>query len=200
MLHFMLICNSLGGSNKMENVVKKDVLRASNEEANRITRECIQTALINLISVKPFDKITITELVLKSGVSRMSFYRNYKTKEDVIIDMCTELEEQLIESISDDSFKDEPKNWYFGLFSKVMAHEKELSLLFSANMPQNISIRILSSVGGIFRKFSLSDEEKYKASAWEGALFGIVFHWLAEGMKESPEEMADMCMKLINNA
>ncbi|MGN0693211.1 MAG: TetR/AcrR family transcriptional regulator [Oscillospiraceae bacterium] len=184
----------------MENVVKKDVLRASNEEANRITRECIQTALINLIGVKPFDKITITELVLRSGVSRMSFYRNYKTKEDVIMDMCTELEEQLYESISDDSFKKEPRKWYFGLFSRVMSHEKELSLLFSANMPQNISIRILTAAGEVFKKLSLSDEEKYKASAWEGALIGIIFHWLSSGMKESPDEMADMCMKLINSA
>ncbi|MDD7428813.1 MAG: TetR/AcrR family transcriptional regulator [Oscillospiraceae bacterium] len=183
----------------MENVVKKDVLRASNEEANRITKECIQTALINLIAVKPFDKITITELVLKSGVSRMSFYRNYKSKEDVIIDMCTELEDQLTESIADDSFKKDPRSWYFELFSKVRAHEKEFTLLFSANMPQNITIRILSTAGGIFRRFPLSDEEKYKASAWEGALFGIIFHWLSEGMERSPEEMADMCMKLINN-
>ena len=184
----------------MESVVKKDVLRASNEESNRITRECIQTALINLIAVKHFDKITITELVLKSGVSRMSFYRNYKTKEDVILDMCTELEDQLAESIADSSFKNDPHGWYLALFSKVRSHEKELSLLFSANMPQNITIRMLTSAGGIFKKLSLSDEEKYKASAWEGALIGIIFRWLSAGMKESPDEMADMCIKLINNA
>ncbi|MGN0695316.1 MAG: TetR/AcrR family transcriptional regulator [Oscillospiraceae bacterium] len=183
----------------MENVVKKDILRASNEEANRITRECIQTALINLIGVKPFDKITVTELVLKSGVSRMSFYRNYKTKEDVIIDMCTELEDQLAQSITDSSFRNDPRGWYLDLFSNVKSHEKELSLLFSANMPQNISIRILTSAGGIFKRLSLSDEEKYKAIAWEGALIGIIFHWISAGIKESPEEMADMCMKLINN-
>lgn len=35
----------------------------SNKEANKVTRECLQTALIQLMSQKPFEKITITELV-----------------------------------------------------------------------------------------------------------------------------------------
>ena len=36
---------------------KRDVLRMSNEESNRLTRECLQTALIQLMSEKPFDQI-----------------------------------------------------------------------------------------------------------------------------------------------
>ena len=52
----------------------------SNKEANKVTRECLQTALIQLMSQKPFEKITITELVRRSGVSRTAFYRNYESK------------------------------------------------------------------------------------------------------------------------
>lgn len=182
----------------MEDIIKKDVLRASNEEANRITRECIQTALMNLIAVKPFDKITVTELVLRSGVSRMSFYRNYKTKEDVIFDMCTELKTQLTESISDKEYKNDPRRWYCDFFGSAKSHENEIALLFSANMPQSVSYKILSAVGDVFIGLSPTEEDKYKASAWVGALIGILFRWFSSGMKESPDEMADLCMKLIN--
>lgn len=182
----------------MENVVKKDVLRASNEEANRITKECIRTALISLIAVKPFDKITITELVLKSGVSRMSFYRNYKSKEDVILDMCTELEAQLTESIADKTYENDPLKWYRSFFNSAKSHENEIALLFGPNMPQSISYKILSSASAVFIGLSDTDEDKYKAAAWVGALIGIIFRWFSEGMKQSPDEMAELCMKVIN--
>ena len=52
--------------------------------ANLIVRESIETALIELLNKKPIDKITITEIVNKAGVGRISFYRNYYYKEDVL--------------------------------------------------------------------------------------------------------------------
>ena len=60
----------------------------SNKEANKVTRECLQTALIQLMSQKPFEKITITELVRRSGVSRTAFYRNYESKEEILNEVC----------------------------------------------------------------------------------------------------------------
>ena len=52
----------------------------SNNEANRITRESICTALLELLKTKEFKEISVSELVRRAGVSRQSFYRNYKTK------------------------------------------------------------------------------------------------------------------------
>lgn len=57
---------------------ERGIYRLSGERANQLTRECLQKALIFLMGEKPFNKISITELVKISGVSRQSFYRNYK--------------------------------------------------------------------------------------------------------------------------
>lgn len=179
----------------MGNDIKRDVLRASNEESNRLTRECIQTALVELIAVKPFDKITITELVTRSGVSRMSFYRNYKTKEDVIADICADLERQLSESLAGKAAETDAKKWFTGFFGKVRIYEKEVALLFSSNMPQSMSFKLLCSVIDVLMKLSGSEDE-YMVYAWVGALTGIVFRWLSGGMKESPEEMAELCSSM----
>ena len=66
----------------------KDSVRfMSNNEANRITRESINTALLELMDNQDFDSITISALVKRAGVSRQSFYRNYTSKEDVIIEI-----------------------------------------------------------------------------------------------------------------
>ena len=51
---------------------------------NQIVQESIFTALIQLMQ-KEFHNITITEITEKAGVSRMSYYRNYSSKEDILI-------------------------------------------------------------------------------------------------------------------
>ena len=63
---------------------RNENLRLSNQESNRLTRECLQTALIYLMNEKPFEQIHISELARRSGVSRTDFYRNYTCKEDFL--------------------------------------------------------------------------------------------------------------------
>ena len=65
----------------MSAISAKDSLRLSNEESNHLTRECLCTAMMRLMSNTPLDRITIAEIVELAGVSRMAFYRNYGTKE-----------------------------------------------------------------------------------------------------------------------
>ena len=50
------------GRTEME---KRDMLRLSNAESNKLTRECIQTALIHLMAYKELKKISISEIAKK---------------------------------------------------------------------------------------------------------------------------------------
>lgn len=56
----------------------------SNKESNQLTRESIETALLFLLEKKDMAQISISELVKKAGVSRNAFYRNYKSKEEIL--------------------------------------------------------------------------------------------------------------------
>lgn len=47
---------------------------------NIVVKESITQALLILMENKDFEKITITDIVNKAGVVRMSFYRNYTSK------------------------------------------------------------------------------------------------------------------------
>lgn len=53
-------------------------------QRNLFSRECIVMALLRLIKEKPFSSISISELTAKAGVSRVTFYRNYTSKEEVL--------------------------------------------------------------------------------------------------------------------
>lgn len=59
-------------------------LSQSNKEINQLTRESIETALLFLLEKKEMKHISISELVKKAGVSRNAFYRNYKSKEEIL--------------------------------------------------------------------------------------------------------------------
>lgn len=59
-------------------------LYQSNKEANQLTKESIETALLFLLEKKDMKQISVSELVRKAGVSRNAFYRNYKSKEEIL--------------------------------------------------------------------------------------------------------------------
>ncbi|MDQ8819411.1 TetR/AcrR family transcriptional regulator, partial [Streptococcus ruminantium] len=59
-------------------------LYQSNKEANQLTKESIETALLFLLEKKDLRQISVSELVRKAGVSRNAFYRNYKSKEEIL--------------------------------------------------------------------------------------------------------------------
>ena len=113
---------------------KREVLRMSNRESNQLTRECLQTALIYLMSQMPFEKITITELVRRSGVSRTAFYRNYSSKEEILNELCTSFLDSLAASFAEFGFQKDPKAWYYNFFQAVKENAMLFDLLLQAHM------------------------------------------------------------------
>lgn len=47
-------------------------------------KDYITQALFMLIHSKNYDDITITDIAKKAGVTRISFYRNFESKEDIL--------------------------------------------------------------------------------------------------------------------
>lgn len=176
---------------------KRKIRRMSNEESNQMTKECLQTALINLMAAKPFNKITITELVLQSGVSRTAFYRNYKTKEDVLNELSNEIIHTLALTISEFRAHCNDKSWYYGIFTSVQDNAEILLLLLQSNMP----IRHIFDASSLIEIVSppATRHEHYENLAFEGGFFKILLNWLENGMQDSIDDITDFCMKLCGN-
>lgn len=52
-----------------------------------VTREKVINALMELIYQKDYEKITVTDITRKAGISRMSFYRNYKNVNEILFEV-----------------------------------------------------------------------------------------------------------------
>ena len=56
----------------------------NNEQKNTYVKEQITKALLLLLETKNIDDISISELTSTAEIGRVSFYRNYKNKEDIL--------------------------------------------------------------------------------------------------------------------
>ena len=61
------------------------------KESNLRVRGNITKTLFTLMQKKSLSEITITELVEGAGVARASFYRNYCSKEDVLVKLIRDV-------------------------------------------------------------------------------------------------------------
>ena len=74
-------------------------LKERKNKNNLFVRSCITEALIELLKKKNFEDISITDIINKAGVSRMGFYRNFATKENVVESYIFDIFVETIEEI-----------------------------------------------------------------------------------------------------
>ena len=63
-----------------------------------LVSEYIEEALLLLLEKKEYKAITISEICQKAGVTRMSFYRNFESKEDILRRWMKSITDSFIES------------------------------------------------------------------------------------------------------
>lgn len=170
-----------------------NVLRLSNKESNKLTRESIRTALVFLIGQKPFDKIKITEIVNRAGVSRTAFYRNYTSKEDVVQEICEELLKWLSVNYLP-VFLQNKHACYVELFNHLKERKLLVEMLQRSDLAQQV---LLSGSSLIESKYTpKTPEEHYCIVCKETVSIKIILEWIKGGMRETPEEMARICEKM----
>ena len=174
-------------------IEERNVLRLNNAESNRLTKECLTTALMQLMKEKPIDKITITELVKRSGVSRTAFYRNYSSKEDILDSARDEITNLINEFLSKPELKENTYLWFKECFKIVQEHAEVVKTIIDANLPV---ARFMENRSMLDTLYPAADRMgRYRNRAIVSAFQRILCMWVEDGMIESVEEMAEFCSK-----
>ena len=153
------------------------------QEANAFVKECITTALFEMMNKKPFESIAITDLTKKAGVGRVSFYRNFESKEDVIRQhLLTLIQEWAAE------FERTPnQNWIESIFSHYYKHKDLFIMLFKSGL-SHLSLQNVKDACG--PKPEQDNQQAYTSAFISYGLYGWIEEWFNRGMKETPREMA----------
>ncbi len=159
---------------------------------NNFIKECIVKALIELIDEKDIKSISITEITKKAGVSRMSYYRNYYYKEDILnnylIDILEEYDDKRSELInSNNSSMDQLILYAFEFFKKykdfVMAVEK-------SNLSNIMQNKITEYMSSLYPYKDNDIKSRYELYIFSGSLYNACKMWILGGLKEDEKELA----------
>ncbi len=153
------------------------------QELNIFIKECITQALIELMEHKPFEDITVTELVKKAGVGRVSFYRNFESKKGVLE---RHLHILLEEWERDYASHDDPAYFSESMLSHYYEHRNFYLLLYRHGFSDLVfeSLRWATKIDE-----AQSNMERYAKSTIAGLIFGAVDEWMRLGMQETPQEI-----------
>lgn len=149
---------------------------------NQIIRESITQALLLLMQTQPFAQITITDVVKKAGVGRVSFYRNFAGKEDVLLSYLSEAAQEWWRT-----FPRERSDYLRGVLEHCMDIREPILLLHRQGLSTLLWQNLRELIGP-----SPEDDAAlaYRKSCLVGALFGVLSEWIRRGMEESPEALS----------
>ncbi|MGN0707656.1 MAG: TetR/AcrR family transcriptional regulator [Faecalibacterium sp.] len=153
------------------------------QELNAFVRECITTALLELMETQPFESIAITALTRRAGVSRTSFYRNFSSKEDVLRQHLARLTQEW-----GCSFEQTPgADLVESLFSFYLRNRELFIQLYKAGL---WSLSLQSILDACGPKASHSNPQAYQSAFFAYGLYGWLEEWFKRGLAESPAEMS----------
>lgn len=168
----------------------KNVSPMSNEGRNAYVIEHINKALFGLLEEKNLNDISISEICDIAGVGRMSFYRNYESKEDVIKRQLLKLIQEWVKDFED---KGDPTYFSESLLRHYYKYKEFYLLLYKQGLSGMIheTIRVACKMNE-----AENNLEKYAKSMIAGMIWGWVDEWMRQGMPETPEEIVLLTTQL----
>jgi len=174
----------------------------------RRTRDLLGDALIALMQEKPFDTITVQDVLDRAHVSRSTFYSHYSDKDDLLMSDAEEFFEAISMALSahgDKSDRVFPVQEFFTHLSDVQPFFK--ALVKSGKYQENMELARGHFARGIERRLSELPRAKSIppnqlpaiAFTHAGALLSLLTWWLDRGMRESPAEMDALFHRMVWN-
>lgn len=172
------------------------------------TRDALGDALVTLMQEKPFDTITVQDVLDRSNVSRSTFYTHYSDKDDLLMSDAEEFFEAISMALSQHGDKSDrvfPVQEFFAHLADVQPFFK--ALIKSGRFHENMELAHGHFARGIERRLaelpgsrSIPPHELPAiAFTHAGALLSLLTWWLDRGMRESPAEMDQLFHRMVWN-
>ena len=101
------------------------------------TKKILFNSLLNLMKIKNFEKIKISDICEESLVNRSTFYAHYDDKYELLIDLFEERKLSLLKDFEDNENKAFSKEYLMELLSILIDHIEENKEIYSAILTNN---------------------------------------------------------------
>ena len=152
------------------------------------------------------DKITISDLTTDCGISRMAFYYHFKDIYDLVEWSCIEDASRALQG------KKTYDTWQEGLqqiFEAVLENKPFILNVYRSVKREQVESYLYSLtyqlIEGVVEEQSenlrvTEEQKKFIADFYKYSFVGVMLDWIKRGMKEAPEEIANMvCVTMHGN-
>ena len=150
-----------------------------------LVKESITEALLQLMDKKPYDDISISELAERAGVSRVSFYRNYKSKDEILLIYLIDT----ANAAWDNCTRNSKKEKWLAVF-KVFESIKPMVKKAERAGRKWLFYELFKSVTN--NDNTVKTNDNYQRALLIGIFFGLFDWWTENEMKESAEELTEL--------
>ena len=173
---------------------------------NNITKNALEESLKKFLLQKPLDKRTIIDLTTDCGISRMAFYYHFKDIYDLVEWSCIEDASRALQG------KKTYDTWQEGLqqiFEAVLENKPFILNVYRSVKREQVENYLYSLtyqlIEGVVEEQSenlmvTEEQKKFIADFYKYSFVGVMLDWIKRGMKEAPEEIANMvCVTMHGN-
>ena len=200
-------------------------MQKKNKTDRRIqrTRQALRNALLELIKEKGYDSIHVEEITQRANLGRATFYLHYKDKEDLLVDVFSEIAKEKSRALSEIPFSAWITDWGTTdptsennpvpppllVFQHVAENSDIYRILLRSEKADRIVERIRKIITQSITEFMQTKVENdpipilftvpidLLADYYSAAILSFVDWWLKEELSYSPEEMTRMFQRLI---
>lgn len=148
-------------------------------------KECIANALVRLLQERPLEQISIQEITDVADVGRVTYYRNFNSKEDILYYKLNRTIEAWYRQL-DVRIRTDRYLLLVG-FLRLILSVRDLFELLYKNGLSHIVLRCFSAQIGP-KKEGIGLDLFEMAYVTYG-LFGLTDAWIKTGMRQTPEEI-----------
>ena len=173
------------------------------------SKEWIVESFFDLLSIKPINIITISEIAENAGLDRRTVYRHFAAKVDIIEyyfkEVSNKYEEKLKEKIKAESNSLPREFSVVRAFFEMCEENKEVLIIL---YEQNLLHLLLGIFNNLFPalhyRFSTEEELKFENQDYFlayniGGLWNLLVKWIEKRCIKTPEQMEEIVDQLFSN-
>ncbi|WP_409022044.1 TetR/AcrR family transcriptional regulator [Dellaglioa sp. P0083] len=164
----------------------------------KLSKNLIIDSLIELLKIKSYQEITITEITKKAGVARLTFYRNFENKDAILLTRSDYLFDQFYAELKSNQAEISLKN-IFKLAFNYWHNDSEFMDILIKN---DIVYLLEDSFYTYFEKIlkdtpSISRLNNTQKTFILGGVLRTMLQWISSGSPATAEEVTADILELI---
>ena len=169
------------------------------------TKKLIYETFIDLLGTKPFDRITVRDIVEACDINRNTFYYYYSDVYELLEEIFTKELNELVEA------QKSGNTWitaFIKIANTVYSHKKQINNICASRSYEYLENYMYKALQNIMidvvrnhaEGLNVPDEDiEFIASFFEYAFVGVISEWFRTGMREDPLEFVNQLWLISGN-